>query len=630
MKRMLPLFFILILILSACQEDFESHVEAKNSSSEISLHAFSNNRPTSSGAAFSDVSGSVKINAGNISRIRIRDISTVPETEYTDQNLIKEFCSLLENQKYTGIEKVSEEACKVDLFDISGEIALTAAFNNNTVYFDHNIEFGDIVLPKGAYETSDWSWASFSFYLKRLSEGIVIDPQNIQYPASISIPASSEDIPKAELIDRGNKKVNTYDVYPMLYDLIYGSFSGNSFEIVSSKKFYHSEEVQSEIDKAKKENQCILLTFGSSDTRLQIHSGSAYKESSLAYCLTVAKKPQEPGIYKLITDRMVFEIKVNSNFSDGFDALFTENEKAAKQVSPDEIKTLFNNKKPYYMEYICKNLGIGKWGGRLPDRLEIGKMKLNSESEPYTVVSLYSTFSLRMLVYKENSADNSLSFIGDMDFRNWPNSPEYRLEKTADQIWVAGTRYMGHGTGESRYSQQWYHVSDAGVKPVLLFSFDDYSEGPYGGYSVKANKVSVQKAGGVKIKVDYDSAKRYNLFLTIADEHGSVELKGSKTIEFVWNETQEKFVSEYQADEDGAFSILADSPEITKKCDELLKKHCTQLDIIIGTIPKVENEYERTRRTASIKTFLNDCTDCPVRADLLKKLTEISAENSTY
>ena len=630
MKRMLSLLFILILVLSACQEGFESRIEAKRSSSKTSLPAINNNTPTDLETVPADVSSSTKISAGDISRIRIKDISAVLETEYVNQNLIKEFCSLLENQKYTGIDKVSGEAYKVDLFDLSGKVVLTAAFNDNTVYFDHSIAIGNIVLSKGAYEANDWSWASFSFYLKQLCEGIIMDPENIQYPANISIPASSDDIYKLELVDRGNERVNSYDVYPMLYDLINSSFSGNSFEIISSKKFYDYEELQSEIDRTKKENQCILLTFGSSDTRLQISSRSTYKEFSMVYCLTIAKKPQEPGIYKLITDKMVFDIKVNSNFSDRFDALFTENEKADKQVTPDEIKTLFNSKKPYYMEYICKNLGIDEWVGREPDRLEIGKMKLNSESKPYTVVSIYSTFSLRMLVYKQNSADNSLSFIGDMDFRGWPNSPEYRLEKTGDQIWVAGTKYMGHGTGESRNSQQWYRVADTEVKSVLLFSFDDYSEGPYGGYCVKAKKVSVQKAGSVKVKVDYDTAKRYNLFLDIADEYGSVELKGSKTVEFVWDEKQEKFISEYKADEDGAFSILADSPEITKKCDELLEKHYMELVEIVSTIPKEKNEYERACRAGSIKTFLNDCSDCPVKAELLKKLTEISPENLTY
>lgn len=623
MKKLLPLLFTLLLLMSACQEGFESRAEAKSTSSEIFLPLLT----TDSDTVLPDESNFFKINNSNISRLKINDVSMVIVTEYTDQGLIKEFCSFLENLKYNKIEKLLGEAYKVDLFDVSGNVVLTATFNDNTVYFDRNIKLGDILLSKGAYETIDWTWVNFSFYLKQLSEGIVIDPENIQYPANISIPASSEDIHKVELIDRGSERVNTYDVYPMLYDLVYGSFSGNSFEIVSSKKFYNYEELQSEIDKAKKESPCICVTFGSSDTKLQISSGSAYKEYSMVYCLTLAKKPQEPGIYTLITDRMVFDIKVNSNFSDKFDALFTENEKAAKQVAPDEIKTLFNNKKPYCMEYICKNLGIEEWNGRLPDRLEIGKMKLNPESEPYTVVSLYSTFNLRMLVYKQNIIDSSLGYIGDMDFRNWPNPAEYHLEKTADQIWVTGTRYMGHGTGESHYSQQWYRVTDAGVKPVLLFSFDDYIEGPYGGYSVRAKEVCMQNTGSIIVKVDYDIAKRYNLFLTIANEYGSVELKGSKTAEFIWNETQEKFISEYQADQDGAFSITADSHEITKQCDELLKKHCMQLGMIIGTIPEVENEYERNRRAASIKAFLNDCTDCPEKVDLLKKLTEISAEN---
>ena len=231
-----------------------------------------------------------------------------------------------------------------------------------------------------------------------------------------------------------------------------------------------------------------------------------------------------------------------------------------------------------------------------------------------------------MLVYKENSGDHSLRFIGDMNFRGWPDDAEFHFVRTGDQIWIAGIRYLGHGTGQSFNSQQWYRVTDTEVKPVLLFSFNDYSEGPDGGYSVNAKKVSVQNNGSVEVRVDYDTAKRYNLFLDIADKYGSVELKGSKTVKFFWDEAQEKFLSDYQADEDGAFTILADSTEMTKKCDELLEKYYSELGTVISAIPDEENEHERTWRAAGIRTFLNDCTECEQKEELLKKLAELLPE----
>lgn len=632
MKKSLFLLFLFIFVFSACQDGLESHTvstEAASSGVDSDMYADldSVGADSSDNTESVDTSGPPRINASDISRICIKDLSG-HETEVIDQNMIEEFCSLLENQKYTGIEKVSGKAYNAEFSDLSGKVILTAIFNDNTVYFDRNITIGDNELSKGAYESSDWSWTSFSFYLKHFFEGIVMDPASIQYPATISIPASSDDVFKLELIDKGNERVNTYDVYPMLYDFICKSFIGNSFKITNSKKYYNYEELQSELDRTKKENQCILVTFSSSDTRLPVNSVSSYDEYIMTYTITIVKNPQKPGIYKLITDKIVFDLKVSSEFDEGFIALFDENEKVDEHVTPSEIKALFDNKKPYYMEYICKNLGIEEWNRRPPDRLEISQMKLNPENKPYTVVSIYDTFSLRMLVFKQNITDSNLSFVGDMDFKNWPYSSEYRLEKAGDLIWITGARNMGHGTGVSQTSQQWYMVTDTEVKPVLLFSFDDYSVGPYGGYTVKAKKVSLNKTDSVKIAVEYDTSKIYNLYLDIADEYGAVELKGSKTVDFVWNEQLEMFESEYPEDSEGIYSILADTPEITRNCDELLKDHSKELGNVIAAIPKQENEYERTSRALGINAFLNDCTDCAEKTELLSKIYDISPDQS--
>jgi len=158
---------------------------------------------------------------------------------------------------------------------------------------------------------------------------------------------------------------------------------------------------------------------------------------------------------------------------------------------------------------------------------------------------------------------------------------------------------------------------------VLLFTYDDYHVGPYGGYTVKAKNVSLKKGDIVGIIAEYDTSKIYNLYLNIADEYGAVELKSSKTVEFVWNEQQERFIAEDEIYENNAFTILADTPEITKQCDELLREHFIELGNVISGIPGEENENVRAWRAGSIKTFLNDCSDCPEKAALLNKLAEV-------
>lgn len=132
MKKILPLIFALLLVLSACQEVLESNTETKNNSLSASLLATSINKAAGSEAVTVDTSASNKIDADSISRMLIIDTSTELETEYSDPHLMKEFCSFLEKQKYTGIEKVSGNAYSVELFDRSGKTILTAAFKAHT------------------------------------------------------------------------------------------------------------------------------------------------------------------------------------------------------------------------------------------------------------------------------------------------------------------------------------------------------------------------------------------------------------------------------------------------------------------------------------------------------------------
>ena len=613
MKRLLILL-VLLTVLSACHTGAEIGANVQKAVLPEKTPGLQADPPAAGAAAAT----SVKMDAAAFSSIIIKDIPEDAQTEYTDASLIKEFCSFLENQKYTRIKKMTGESYRAEVFDLTGKCMLALTFNDSAVSFDHDITIGKVSLERGTYEADALPWTGFPSYLEQLSMGVVMDPEYIEYPAKIKIAHENCTL---QLVDEGNERINKYDVYPMLYDFADTCLKGGELEIVSCKKEYNYETIQSEADRTKKESRCILITFITSDTHLEITSRNTYKAFAMGYCLTLAKIPNEPGIYKLITDRMVLNVRADGDFDARFEALFENNGKTYKAAAPNEIKRLFDAKKPYYMEYICKNLGVSEWSGMEPDRLEIKQMKLNSRSRPYTVVNIYNPFDLRMLVYKPND-DNTLSFIGNIGFGGHVAGTDYWLEKAGNRIWVAGNACRGYGTGVSLYYREWYVVNDKGINLVLSYPYDLHEDGPYGGYSLTAGKVLIgDNKEGLKIKVNYDVARRYNLFLDISDEYGTVEIKGVKTAEFEWREEREKFLSSYAADETGAFEIPANCPEITRKCDELLLKNYEQILKNISALTR--EEIEQDRKAQSFKFFLNDCTDGVEKAELLKKLAEI-------
>jgi hypothetical protein len=446
--------FAFLFILTACRA-------VADTGADVGSTALPQNIPdtrTGPVAIEAAAEGPVVIEPADISRISVKDIPAGRQKDYSEPGLIKEFCGLLENHRYTGIEKMSGESCRAEFFDLNGKSVFTLTFNDNTVYTDRDITIGKTELAEGAYEADGWSWINFSFYLNQLDTGMVVDPENIQYPAKLKIP---DEYYELRLIDEGDERINNYDVYPMLYDFMKTSFIGREAEIVSNKKYYDYEAVQSEIEKTKKESRCIVVAYSTSDTRFEISSQDSYKSSILGYCPILAKIPNQPGMYKLIADRVILQLRMDSDFDTGFEALFLKNGKTYKAVSPEEIKGLFDGKQPHYMEYICRNLGIGEWTGNEPDRLEIKEMKLDSRSKPYTVVNIYNPFDLRMLVYRRNN-DGAAGFVGDIGFGGRVAGTEYRLEKAGDRIWIAGNRCRGYGTGISLYYREWYLVTDNG------------------------------------------------------------------------------------------------------------------------------------------------------------------------
>jgi hypothetical protein len=363
----------------------------------------------------------------------------------------------------------------------------------------------------------------------------------------------------------------------------------------------------------------------------------------MAGTVTVAKLADKPGEYVLITDKMLFEIMPDEGFNKSFDELFAENSGVPVEIDPAGIKELFDHNMPYYMDYICRNLGISEWNGREPDRVEIKEMKLSSGAKPFTVVHIYNPFDLRMLVYKPEN-DGSFSFEGDIVFGGRNAGTEYELIKSKDEIWIKGSNCKGYGTGLSMYYTDWYHMIDDGPEMALSYPHDAYMDGPYGGYSVSAAEAVMNKTKNMRVQVAYDVSKRYYLFIDIADEYGEIELKAKKKAEFVWNSEEGIFDA---VDTEGAyetasgkteskedimegdngevtFDINADCPEIDQQCDAMLKEHYEQLSGIIDSL--AAEDAERVWKADGIMAFLVDCSDSMYKEDLLKRLYEACPE----
>ncbi|NLV62201.1 MAG: hypothetical protein GXY12_02205, partial [Clostridiaceae bacterium] len=61
-------------------------------------------------------------------------------------------------------------------------------------------------------------------------------------------------------------------------------------------------------------------------------------------------------------------------------------------------------------------------------------------------------------------------------------------------------------------------------------------------------------------------------------------------------------------------------PEITKQCDKILEQYYNELVDSIKDIEAENDEFSRRVRVEGLKTFLRDCSDGQMKADLTKML----------
>jgi len=607
MKKALISILIILLFLAACNNDrVVSSDRQSDNSGEVAINP-------------KNADNTIRPDVMQISKIRIKSLYDDSEAEYADSSLIKELCALLAGQTFSQINMKWDGDYRVDLFGADGNIAATMTIYGSIVTFDSDIMMNGRLIKKGSYNASQW----ISDYVRNYLEGMVVDPVNIQYPAVINIPGN---IYYQEIVDKGSSKVNSYETIEKTYEFLYSSFANNEFNILSAKRVFDNEEVEAEAEKAKADGRCILIEFNTSETYLEIKSENSNRQSAKAHIVTLAANSGEPGTYKLITNSMIFEIKADREFNVKFDDIFEGNRSISKDLTPDDIKKLYDENKsfyeenkPSYMEYVCKNLGIERWYGNPPNKIEITRQKLGKGEDMYTVVALSNPYDIRLHVFKGGNG-HPWNFIDYIDFGGRVAGTEYRLESWDDHVWIVGNSCRGYGTGEARYYQDWYELTSEGKKLVLSLPYDEHFEYHLGGHSVRADTINVETNGEMKVSVDYTITKIYPLNLDIADEYGRVCINTKKHVDFIWDEALGKFVSEYDVDESGLTVVEADSPEIKRQCDDILEKHYDELLKGLTEVETEGNEFVRDTKVEGLMRFLEDCSD----SEKKRKLTNIA------
>lgn len=380
-----------------------------------------------------------------ISSIKIKNLSTKDETILIKEGIIREFCGLLAGMKYKKTDEQWGMTHEAEIF-INGESALKISLAERAISVSRKVRLGDTVVEKGIYEADEW----IGRHIGKFFEGTVLDPQHIEVPAELTMPEESS---RVELSDMGSSKINQYEVQTKLLDFVKLNFSGQKFEIVEGKRVFNYDTIEKQRLDMLKKYRAIIIEYP--DGYVSVESGNEYNEIISAPYVTLIELSEKPGNYQLFTEKMIIDIKAQEQFVNGFDNVFNEN-KVLKALKPDEVEVLYNEKRPYYMEYISKNLGIESWHGREPQELETRKLNLDNKGEPYEVLEFYNGFDLRLLFFKAEK------FVDYIDFGGRQAGTEYRMEKVGDKIFIAGKRCRGYGTGEARYFEDWYILNDQG------------------------------------------------------------------------------------------------------------------------------------------------------------------------
>lgn len=610
-KLLSGFIFISFLLLASCSFTSESGSN-KSHNTAVSGASSTVAATVAAAAADKDTDSVFQLDSEVINGIMFRDVTAEQSRVYTITNLIAEFRSLLVNQSYLLSETKWDVCYKTELLDENNDTLLEISFGAGGVIFGRDVRIGGSLLKKGvAYDTEQWIYD----YMREFFEGQVLNPVHIGYPARLEIPT---DIYTVEMLDSGSSKINQYDTFSRLNAFTGKYISGKEFEIVGSERLFNNKSIQDEASKANG-NQCLVITYNTSENYMDIHSANEYNELAKAYTLTFYKHPEIPDAYELVADTMVFYIRVGKDFDTAFRELFAQDRKTDIKLTPSDITTLFREKKPNYMEYICKNLGMTGWDDREDNKLDVKSMKLDSSS-PYKVLCFSNPYDLRLLIFKYDN--KTWNFTGYIDFGGRQAGTDYSTEKAGGRIWIVGNRCRGYGTGESINNREWYIITDKGVSLALSIPFDSYEVGPYGGYIYKAEDIKLKTGKNVSISADYNITRVYMLDIDSADEYRQVNMTGKKNMVFTWDDKEYRFVSACETDSRGLTVIPPEYSGLSENCGKLLDKNYDRLTANIKNLSEQNVEEMKRYKAQGIKEFLNDCPDSDKKAALCRLLNE--------
>jgi len=438
----------------------------------------------------------------------------------------------------------------------------------------------------------------------------VLAPANIEVSANITTP---DEISSMEMIDRGKTKINRYEVYSELYDFAKENFCGRKFEVLESKEIDDYESMSQHKDAAIKNCRAIVIENPGID--IKIESSGKYDELISAPIMLLVEHAEKHGTYQLYTEKMIIDIKVDIDFVKGFEGVFNTNTEVSKVLTLDEIEELINEKKPYYWDYIWKNLDIEDMYANEGVRLEKMQMNLDNNGKAYKVLALYHyDFALRLLFFKEDK------YIDYIDFGGKMAGTEYRLEKAGDKVFIVGKSCRGYGTGMGRYFEDWYTLTDKGKKLVVSLPYDDYVGSPVGGYDLKAKSIKLNTNGEISLTADYDLKKFYYMRTDIGDDIYGVSVEVQKKVIFKWDNEKAAFVSEFAPNDMGMTEIPPEGKDIAEKCTYKLKNKYQILTEAILLLDEETDTYEKENMKSAWKLFLNDCEDCDEKAVLFEML----------
>ncbi len=538
------------------------------------------------------------------------------EVEQRNPGLVKEFLQLLKAQKYSTPRDQWTDEYFVKLIGQEDKPLLEMSFGANSVTLDRDFVFEGTAVAGGTYEVEEW----ITEYLKSYYDGHVLNPYSLRLPARLRMGA---EVLGEELIDRDSRKINLYEVIPQLKAFTEKHVAGKSYEILDSRAVHSYGEMEAEVKAAKARSRCISFDSFTSGGYLEIDSENGFYSFAKAAGLTIAEEEGKPYIYKVLTEGMSFTVKMDEQFDRQFNALFDLNASVARQVTPDEIKSLSGDRKENFMEYISKNLGLNSLELRPDYQFEMKPLKTGS-GQSYQLLDFTDSYTTRLLIFKQNGG-NLEGYVGNIDIKGWGDNVGYKIRSTGNKTFiVAGKNLQGHGTGFLAYSQDWYSVEKDTVKKVLSIP-SVYEKGESYGFGLELKDLQVKNTPQLKLTADYRLSKYYGIGLPIADEYGNVWIAADKRAEFMWDESEARFVSTCKFDDQGIEDFVSDSQQVKDKCSEILEKYYALLDKGIAGIAS-EPENRRYWAARPYRAFLEDCNPGERVEKLKRKLPETSPD----